>query len=92
MPVIDANVDPTGYSPIQELGFDAAHYKLWGGENGFSAILDKATNKRLHDQHYKREFTDKGIPLPGYLRIAMGGDVSQEMAELENYYSKPKKH
>jgi len=43
---------------------------LWGGEQQFHAMLDKATYARLNEAHYKREFTDKGQELPGYLQVA----------------------
>ena len=52
------------YKPITELGYDTAHYELWGGESGFTAMLDHASYATLHDRHYA------GKPLPGYLQVS----------------------
>lgn len=78
------------YEPINELGYDFARIELWGGENGFHAMLDSDSAARLLEQHYKREYDDKGITRPGYMRAAMGEDVSADIAELEAFYNKPK--
>ncbi len=75
------------YKPITELGYDMAHYELWGGETGFHAMLDDASAWRLHNAHYKLEFDDKGIKRPGYLRVAYGENVDTELAELYAFYS-----
>ena len=58
------------YEPITELGYNQARYELWGGEQGFHAMLDHATYARLNEAHYKREFTNKGLALPGYLQVS----------------------
>ena len=58
------------FKPIKELGYDEASWELWDGEEGFHAFLDSKTEARLHHAHYKREFTDKGEELPGYLQTA----------------------
>jgi len=73
------------YKAITSL-LDGAHYSLWGGENGFQALIDKESYWQLHAAHYKREYDDKGIPRPGYLRVAMGEDVSAVIAELQQFY------
>lgn len=86
----EAMMEAWSYDPITELGYDRAEYQLWEGEVGFEAILDEASQKALHDAHYKREFTDKGLPLPGYLRAAMGEDVTAEIAEVHAFYAGPK--
>jgi hypothetical protein len=62
------NTEP--YQPIVELGYQSAQYELWGGEQGFHAMLTHSTYAKLNAAHYKREFTDKGQPLPGYLQVA----------------------
>lgn len=58
------------FEPVKELGYDHARYEVWGGEQGFHAMLDQDTYTRLHNDHYQREFTSKGRPLPGYLQNA----------------------
>ena len=55
------------YQPIEELGYDMACYRLWGGESGFHAMLDADSAAMLHEAYYKRECDDKGLPRPGYL-------------------------
>ena len=80
------------YQPIEELGYEHARYELWGGEVGFHAMLDNESWWRLHEAHYKREFDDKGLKRPGYLRVAMGEDVSTEIAEIEAVYGDHSKH
>jgi len=62
--------DTTPYEPIGELGYYNARYELWGGEQGFHAMLDHAVYAALHEAHYKREFDGKGITRPGYLIVA----------------------
>src|ERR1700686_600169 len=79
--------DTQPYEPVKELGYDNARYELWGGENGFHAILTQGAYAELHEAHYKREFDDKGLKRPGYLRVAQGEDVSAELAELSAFYS-----
>lgn len=74
------------YEPIDELGYDIAFYELWDGENTFHAMLDQASFWRLHNEYYQREFDDKGLKRPGYLRVAQGEDVSAEVAELQKFY------
>jgi len=74
------------YAPITELGYDVAEFHLWGGEQGFEAILDEASQHRLHEAYYKREYDDKGMKRPGYLRVAMGEDVTAELEELYKFY------
>ena len=85
-----AKMEDYSYDPITELGYDVAEYQLWEGECGFEAILDEVSQKALDAAHYKREFTDKGLPLPGYLRAAMGEDVTDEVAEVHAFYAGPK--
>lgn len=80
------------YEPIKELGYDQARYELWGGESGFHAMLDNESWWRLHEAHYKHEYDDKGLKRPGYLRVAMGEDVSAEIAEIEAVYGDHSKH
>ena len=75
------------YQPITELGYDSAQWELWDGEMLFHAMIDKISYWRLHNEHYKREFDDKGIERPGYLRVAYGEDVSNELAELYAFYA-----
>lgn len=75
------------YKPIAELGYDIPRYELWGGETAFHAMLDEASAWRLHEAHYKREYDDKGISRPGYLRVAMGENVDKELAEIAAFYS-----
>lgn len=58
---------PEPYKPITELGYEWARYEIWGGETGFHAILDAKSTAMLHEDHYKREYDDKGITRPGYL-------------------------
>lgn len=58
------------YLPITELGYDHARYELWGGEQGFHALLDHITYAGLYETHNKREYAAKGLPLPGYLQVA----------------------
>ena len=74
------------YEPIERLAYDHARYELWGGENGFHAMLDQESYDRLLDAHYKREWDDKGMKRPGYLRAAMGEDVSKEIEEVFDWY------
>jgi hypothetical protein len=57
------------FSPIAELGYDKGCWELWG-ERGFHALLDEASEQRLHEEHYKREYDDRGIERPGYLQMA----------------------
>ena len=52
------------YQPIVELGYDIAKYELWGGEQGFHAMLDATSAQRLFEAHYASQ------PKPGYLRAA----------------------
>ncbi len=61
--------DTLPYEPVAELGYNHARYVLWGGETGFHAMLDRATYATLNEAHYEREFTDKGMALPGYLQV-----------------------
>jgi hypothetical protein len=75
----------TEYSTVDSL-LDTPHYTLWGGENGFQAFINKDAYWQLHAAYYKREYTDKGEPLPGYLRVAMGEDVSKIIAELKEFF------
>ncbi len=58
------------FKPITELGYDWGKWELWGGEAGFHAMLDEATEIRLCEEHYKREYDDKGKPRPGYMQVA----------------------
>ena len=81
------NEDGSEFEPIKELGYEWARWELWGGEVGFHALLDEATENRLHEEHYKREYDDKGISRPGYFRNAYGEDTSAEQAEVQAYYS-----
>lgn len=62
--------DTEPYEPITELGYENARYELWGGEAGWHAMLDHATYAALNEAHYKRNYTDKGLDLPGYLIAA----------------------
>lgn len=75
------------WEPINELGYDWGKWEIWDGEAGFHAMLDEASETRLHEEHYKREYDDKGRSRPGYLRNAYGEDTSQEIAEVQAYYS-----
>ena len=75
------------FEPIRILGYDTPYYTLWGSENGFHAMLDEESYWRLHEEHYKREYDDKGISRPGYLRNAYGEDTSNEVAEIQAFYS-----
>ena len=52
------------YEPITELGYNTAYYELWGGEQGFHAMLGHKTYAALNEAHYA------GKPLPGYLLVA----------------------
>ncbi len=74
-----------GYEPIEELGYNMARYELWGGESGFHAMIDEASYARLHEEHYKREFDDKGVTRPGYLINAYvaGAKPGEPMTEAE---------
>jgi hypothetical protein len=67
---VNGDTNQTGYEPIKELGYDGAHYALWGGECGFHAMLDHASYARLHEAHYKRNYDDQGCQRPGYLQVA----------------------
>lgn len=78
----------TEYTPIEELGYDTPMYMLWDGESLFHAMLDANSYWRLHEAHYKREYDDKGEKRPGYLRVAMGEDVTDELKELYDFYGK----
>lgn len=77
------------YQPIKELGYDTAHYEIWGGENGFHAMLDETSYAKLHEAHYKREYDDKGLTRPGYLINAYvsgakpGGTTEAEAEQYE---------
>lgn len=77
------------YEPITELGYNHARYELWGGEQGFHAMLDSVSYARLHEEHYKRECDDKGRTRPGYLINAYvadrkpGGVSEEEKAKYE---------
>lgn len=55
------------YEPVAELGYNHAHYELWGGECGFHAMIDADSYARLHEDHYRREYDEKGVTRPGYL-------------------------
>lgn len=78
----EAMMEDWSYDPITELGPDGAEYQLWEGDASFEAILDEASQKALHDAHYKRKFTDKDI--------AQGKDCSAEIAEVQAFYAGPK--
>lgn len=74
------------YQPITELGYDPMRFQLWGGEQGFEAILDEASFKLLHDAHYKREFDNKGLARPGYLinaYVAEGGPEAEKYKQQQ---------
>lgn len=58
------------YEPVTELGYQQARYEVWGGEQGWHAMLDRASYSQLHEAHYAREYDAKGKPRPGYLRNA----------------------
>ncbi len=73
-----------GYEPIAELGYNMARYELWGGESGFHAMLGQDSYERLHEEHYAREFDDKGKVRPGYLINAyVAGHKPGKMTEAE---------
>lgn len=72
------------YAPITELGYNHARYELWGGEAGFHALLDQASYARLCEEHYVREFDNKGVSRPGYLINAyLAGHKSDGITEAE---------
>jgi hypothetical protein len=56
--VAEYGSDP--YEPVTELGYDFARYELWQGETGFHAMIDVGAAAQLHEDHYKREYDDKG--------------------------------
>lgn len=77
------------YRPVEELGYGMARYELWDGEQGFHAMLDSVSYAKLHEEHYKREYDDKGCTRPGYLINAYvadhkpGGVSEEEKAKYE---------
>lgn len=79
-----AEVGGDQWEPIGELGYDSARYELWDGEVGFHAMIDAESYATLHEEHYKREYDDKGEVRPGYLVNAyVAGDKPGSISQDE---------
>ncbi len=72
-----------GYEPINELGYDTAEYNIWGGEQGFHAMLDQDSYAKLHEAHYKQLGFTPGYLINAYAAGQKPGGSSA--AEIEDY-------
>lgn len=54
------------YEPIAELAYNHPRYELWGGEQGFHAMIDASSYAKLTNEHYAKRVAE-GHPVPGYL-------------------------
>lgn len=78
----DAEQEP--YEAFNCLNYALAQVQLWGGENSFTAMCDKADLEGIMQRFYGADETK----WPGYLRNAMGQDTSAEVEEVLKFYAK----